>query len=407
MPAILFAAPFFTENARRFLRTIAAVPGFSLGLVSQDPLEKLPPEERSLVSAHERVGDGLSVDQLTQAALNLARSLGPIHRYLGVIEQIQVPLAEARERLGVPGMSSESARNFRDKSRMKERLREAGLAVARHRLAANEREARAFIEEVGLPVVIKPNAGAASQATFRVDSADALLGALSASGLAEGRGALVEEFVTGQEGSFDAFSLDGRVVWGSISRYHPTPLEVMQNPWMQWVVVLPRELDSPAFDDIRDAGGRALSALGLGTGMCHLEWFRRKDGSVLVSEVAARPPGAQLPTLMSRAHEVDCNAIWANLMINDAIEPAPPRLYAAGAAYLRGQGRGRVRAVHGLDVIHREVGHLVTDAKVPHAGQEPSPTYEGEGYILVRHPETRIVEDALRLIISTARVELG
>ena len=38
---------------------------------------------------------------------------------------------------------------------------------------------------------------------------------------------------------------------------------------------------------------RALAALGMGTGLSHMEWFLRKDGSPVVSEVGARPPGAK------------------------------------------------------------------------------------------------------------------
>ena len=58
-------------------------------------------------------------------------------------------------------------------------------------------------------------------------------------------------------------------------------------------------------NDIRAAGHRALAALGMGTGLSHTEWFRRADGSIAISEVGARPPGAQFTTLMSYAHDVD------------------------------------------------------------------------------------------------------
>ena len=66
-----------------------------------------------------------------------------------------------------------------------------------------------------------------------------------------------------------------------------------------------------------------------------------------------------------------------------------------------------VRAVHGLEQLQREVGHLVTDAKLPTPGQAPSPSYEGEGYIIVQHPETKVVRDALARIVGTVRVERG
>ena len=83
------------------------------------------------------------------------------------------------------------------------------------------------------------------------------------------------------------------------------------------------------------------------TGVSHLEWFRRGDGSIAISEVGARPGGAQISKLMSHAHDFDFYRAWARLMIDHAFDP-PEREYSAGAAYLRGQGQGRVRAIHGL-----------------------------------------------------------
>lgn len=407
MQTVVFATPFFTDNARRFIGALADLPGVRLGVISQDSVEQLPLELRERIAAHWRVEDALDAGQLHWAAQSLTDRLGPLHRLLSVNEQIQVPLAEARERLGVQGMRVEQANNFRDKARMKALLRQAGLPCARYRLAASESEAWDFVREVGYPLVAKPPAGAASQATYRIEGPDALSEALRASAPGPGREVLLEEFVTGDEFSFDAFCLDGRVVFHSVTRYDPTPLHAMQNPWIQWTVLLPREVDSPEYDEIRQAGKRALSVLGLETGMCHLEWFRRTDGSLVISEVAARPPGAQITTLISRAHDFDCVAAWARMMTSGTFDVRTERRYAAGAAYLRGQGRGRVRAVHGFDQVQRELGHLITDARLPQVGQEPSTTYEGEGFVIVRHPETSAVADALRRIVSLVRVDLG
>jgi biotin carboxylase len=96
---------------------------------------------------------------------------------------------------------------------MKELLRGAGLPCARHRLVSDEDAAWAFAREVGYPLVVKPPAGAASQATYRADDADALAGALRACAPAPGQEALVEEFVTGDEYSWDAFA--ARASWCS------------------------------------------------------------------------------------------------------------------------------------------------------------------------------------------------
>ncbi|HEX8844595.1 MAG TPA: ATP-grasp domain-containing protein [Pyrinomonadaceae bacterium] len=406
MPFVIFAAPWFSENASRFIEATVNLPGVRLAVVSQDTQEYLDPQLRDKIVAHWRVEDIFDAIQLEHAARMLSSHFGPIHKIYGAYEQLQVPLAEARERLGVEGMRAEAARNFRDKPRMKTVLREAGVPCARHSLANSDVKAWKFAEEVGFPLVLKPPAGAGAQATFRVDDGGAFSEALRISSPSPHQPVLIEEFITGEEHSLETISINGRAVWHSLTHYYPTPLEVLRNPWIQWCLLLPREIDSPQYEDIRSAAGHALAALGMDTGLSHMEWFRRKDGSVAISEVGARPPGAQITTLVSRAHDIDFLHAWARVMVYGEFDP-PERRYAAGAAFLRGQGRGRVVAIHGLEEAGRELGELVTDIRLPEVGQSSTGSYEGEGYVLLRHPETAVVKDALQHLISIVRVELG
>jgi hypothetical protein len=37
-------------------------------------------------------------------------------------------------------------------------------------------------------------------------------------------------------------------------------------------------------------------------------------------------------------------------------------------------------------------------------GREKSTTYEGDGFVILRHPDTRVVENALETLIETVRV---
>ncbi|MDH3283842.1 MAG: hypothetical protein OEQ13_03815, partial [Acidobacteriota bacterium] len=178
------------------------------------------------------------------------------------------------------------------------------------------------------------------------------------------------------------------------------------NPWIQWCVVLPREVDHPRYDDIRAVAAKALATLGMGTGLTHMEWFRRADGSVAISEVGARPPGAQFTTLISYAHDIDMYAAWARLMVYEEFDP-PERKFAAGVAFLRGQGEGSVKAIRGVGQAQKEIGGIVVEARLPRRGQPRSGTYEGEGFVLVRHPETKVVERALERLVSLIRVEMG
>jgi biotin carboxylase len=284
-------------------------------------------------------------------------------------------------------------------------LRAAGVPCARHALVHDASQARRFARDVGFPLVAKPPSGAGSQATYRLDDGAALEGWLNAMPPSSHTPALLEEFLVGEEHTFDSVTLDGRTVWSSIADYYPPPLDVLRNPWIQWTVVLPRDISGPEYAGIHTVGPAALHALGVTDALTHMEWFRRPDGSVAVSEVAARPPGAQLTSMHGYAHDFDLYAAWARLVVSGAFD-VPERRFAAGTAYLRGMGRGRVRAVHGVDEVNRQVGHLVVESRLPRPGQEAASDYTGQGYVIVRDPRTEVVRDALHRVITGLRVEL-
>jgi hypothetical protein len=127
---------------------------------------------------------------------------------------------------------------------------------------------------------------------------------------------------------------------------------------------------------------------------------------VAISEVGARPPGAQFTTLMSYAHDTDMYRAWARLMVFDEFDP-PERKYAAGAAFLRGQGRGRIKAIHGIEELRKNVESLAVEVRLPRIGAPSKGTYDGDGYVIVRHPDTEVVREATAQIVHHIRVELG
>ena len=406
MVAAAFVAPYLLEATTRFVSAAAQLPGVRLGVITQAPIEELPDPLRAELAGHWRVDDALDPRQVAEAVHGLRSQMGSVDRLVGALEQLQVPLAQVREALGLEGMDVETALNVRDKARMKSVLREAGVPCARHRLVHTSADALAFADEVGFPLVAKPPAGAGAIATYRLDDADALRGWLAALPAHPDEPALLEEWLSGREHTLDSVSQGGETVWSSIADYRPPPLEVLRTPWIQWTVLLPREIATPEYAAIGQIGPAALRALGVRDALTHMEWFRRPDGTVAVSEVAARPPGAQISSMIAYAHDIDFHAAWAALLLLDRFDP-PERRWACGTAYLRGQGSGRVRAVHGVESLQRELGHLVVEARLPQQGQPAASGYEGEGYVIVRDPDTEVVEDALRRIVSTVRVELA
>lgn len=419
MKTVVFVSPFYREVTLRYVRAALRLDGVQVALISQAPLEEVEPHIRTQLVGHYRIPDCFDAEQLAFAARKISEHLErPIDRLIGILEQLQVPVAQARDLLGIPGMGHGIVRNFRDKARMKVLLTRAGLPCARHRIISSARHLWSFVEEVGFPIVIKPLDGAGSVATYRVDNAVLLAHLLSNTlRLHPQKPILAEEFLQGSEQSFETVTIHGKPVWSSGTCYRPRPLEVVDNPWIQWTVLLPAETNDPDFEAFRPLNHRALAALGMGTGISHMEWFKRPDGSYAISEVGARPPGAQIMPLMSIAHDTDMHAQWVNLVINNQFSP-PARKYAVGAAFLRAQGHGsRIKAVHGLDRVRAELGDLVVDGwqngetrvnvQPPNIGWEPSSSYEGDGFVIVRHTDTRTVSDALQKIVSWVRVELG
>ena len=399
MRTVLFVAPYLMDATLKFVQAAVNVRDTRVVVITQEGPERLPEGAR-----HWRVDDATRPGSLVDAARGVAARTGGLHCITGILEDIQVPIAEARVALGLPGVDPATADRFRDKGLMKATLRAHGVPCARAARIHDAADARAFVAQVGFPVVLKPPAGAGSRGTYRIDGHDELERALSELRPSAANEILAEEFVTGEEHSFDTIVLDGRVVFRNILRYLPGPLEVVRNEWIQWCVVAPREIDEPAYRSIHEVGPRAVEALGLRSGFTHMEWFRRADGSAVVSEVGARPPGAQFVSVMSWSHDRSLYRAWAQATIDGRVEGRFERKYAAGAAYLRGVGSGRVAAIEGLEEAQRAVGNLVVEARMPEVGRARASGYEGEGYVIVRHPETRVVVDALTRIVQTVKV---
>lgn len=408
--AVAFVAPFALESTLRFVRAAAALPGVHLTIICQEAeasfRSKAGEETSGLISAFVRCPDVHDPDALEAAVRGAAAGTGGrVDALIGILEPLQVPMAEVRQRLGIRGMDPAEAQRFRDKAHMKEVLRANDLPCAAHLLATDAESALAFARQT-LPLVAKPPAGAGAKDTFRVDAVEQLADWMRANPPSPASPLLLEEFVQGEEFSFDSVSVGGQHLFHSISEYAPTPLQVMETPWIQWTVMLPREIDGPEFAAIHEAGPKALDCLGMVTGMTHMEWFRRTDGSIAISEVAARPPGAQFTSLISYSHGKDMYSAWAELVCFDRFD-VPERKFASGAAYLRGQGVGRVSGVSGIDRAKEELGDLVIEAKIPRPGTPKASSYEGEGYVILRHPDTERVREGLRRVVQILQVELS
>jgi len=398
---VVFVAPFPTPTTMRFVRAVANLDDVRLlGVCHASPQGRGARAFDDVV----RVSDALSGKDIIDAIDVLQRRHGKIDRIVGILEMIMVQLAQARQHFGVRGTGPDVAELFRDKAMMKARLEQAGLPVARSRLVRKVSDAESFARDVGFPLVLKPPAGMGAKATYRVDSLEALRGALGGMGVSPGQPVLVEEFLSGREFSFETITIGGTPRTYSISHYLPTCLEVLENDWIQWVCLLPREIEGPEYDGARAIGKAAILALGLDDGATHMEWFQRPDGTLAIGEIAQRPPGANITPMMGHVHGIDPHRAWARAVVDGVLDAPWERKAAAASVFLRGMGRGRVTSVSGLHECHEAVGKFIVEADIPTVGAPKKDGYEGDGYIVVRHPSTEVVREMVKTILATVKV---
>ena len=257
--------------------------------------------------------------------------------------------------------------------RMKDVLQAAGVPCARHSLVSDPGEARSFAGEVGFPLVAKPPAGAGSQATYRLDDGSRARGlAARAMPPSPEAPALLEEFLVGRgahlrqrdRGRHDGVVIDRRLP-PAAARRAAQPLDPVDR------AAAARHHRAGVRRDPRGRPGRAPRARGHRRPHAHgVVPPPRRVGRGLGGRRRVPPERSSRPCTATRTTST-CTQAWARLVVLGTFD-VPERRFAAGTAYLRGMGRGRVRAVHGVEEVQRQVGHLVVESRLPRPGQPAS-----------------------------------
>jgi biotin carboxylase len=281
---------------------------------------------------------------------------------------------------------------FRDKEVMKRRLDDAGIRTPRHRRADTPDEVRAAAKAVGYPLIVKPIAGAGSADTHRVDD-DAELERVLAL-VRHVPVVSVEEFIEGEEFTFDTVCANGEILYENVAWYRPRPLIGRTNQWIS-----PQTISLRRIDDERIAGGRAmgravLGALGFREGFTHMEWFRKPDGEAVFGEIGCRPPGAKSVDIMNFASDVDLFTGWAEAVTHGRFTQPVRRRFNAAVVFKRAEGEGRITGVHGLDGLLSQYGPHVTgiDLLPPGAPRRNwKQTLLSDGWVFLRHPDLQVL----------------
>jgi hypothetical protein len=384
---VIMLTPGFPGEMPLFTRALSMQGATVLG-VANGPATDLPEIARTHLSGYLQVPD-LFTDTAS-AIEQIRRWVGPqtIDRVCCLWEPGVELAAQIREALGVPGQSYEQAQRFRNKELMKQALSAGGVRVPRHESATTAAAVYEAAEKIGYPLIIKPIAGAGSMDTFRCNELREVKAAIAQLGhIAE---VSVEEFIDGEEYTFDTVCAKGRMEYFHIGFYRPRPLIARTNEWIS-----PQTLTYSNVDDPKVAGGRAmgeqvLKVLGFDTGFTHMEWYLKSDGEAVFGEVAARPPGARTVDLMNYASDADLFLGWAEAELKGTFSQTIERKYNTACITKRAHGQGRITRIEGLSRLRETLGDWICTIDLLPIGahrRDWKSTLLSDGYVALRHPD--------------------
>jgi hypothetical protein len=383
---VLIISPGYPADMPHFSRGLAEVGAVVLG-VGDSSKESLPDAARKALSGYLQVRSLWNIPSVVYE-LRAWLQGRQLDRIECLWEAAMLLAAELRQALDVPGLSVQATLPFRDKERMKQVLDAAGIRTPHHLPATTVAGCWEAAERIGFPVILKPISGAGSADTYRVDDSDGLRDVLPR--LAHIPMVSVEEFIDGEEYTFDTVTVDGRIAYHNIAWYRPRPLIARSNEWISPQVIALRDVDDASLAGGVRMGYDVIRALDFRTGFTHMEWYRKADGEVVFGEIGARPPGAHQVEQMNYACDFDVYRVWARAVVLGRFEAKVERKYNVATIYKRALGVGRIRAIEGLEELERKFGaHIVWNTLLPigAARRNWKQTLVSDGFIMLRHPD--------------------
>jgi D-alanine-D-alanine ligase len=182
-----------------------------------------------------------------------------------------------------------------DKALMKAVFREAGIAVAPHRVVYPASQdlvllARDIEEELGMPLFVKPANGGSSVGIQKVHSREELAGALADAGAIDPK-VVVEGFIEGREveiailGNFEDPQASGAGEIHFEREFYDFEAKYL-DPRSR--IIIPAEVDLATVTRLQELAVRAFRAIG-GDGLSRVDFFLCPDGSIVLDEINTMP----------------------------------------------------------------------------------------------------------------------
>ena len=254
-------------------------------------------------------------------------------------------IAAATSRLGLPGISMDTAIKSTDKGEMIKAFKEHGVESPWFYIIDNVTVLNALLPHLSYPCILKPTDNAGSRGVMLVKSAEELIEAYQYS-VSQSRGGLVilEEYMTGPEVSVEVMVVDGvphvLQVTDKLTTGAPYFVEMGHNQ--------PSMLPAEDVEKIKDLACRAVKSVGINCGPSHVEIKLTPTGPKMV-ELGARMGGDCITThLVPLSTGVDM--IKATIDVSLGLTPdITPTLHKGSAIRFFDAPNGIITAVEGVE----------------------------------------------------------
>ena len=352
MKNVIFISPNFPTNYWQFCRELKNNGMNVLGIGDQ-PYEELAPELKDSLNEYYKVGSLENEDEVYRAVAFLTFKHGRIDWLESNNEYWLERDARLRTDFNIrSGFHVEDMPRVKYKSKMKEYYIKAGIPVARYHMVEDLDGCQAFIDEVGYPVVAKPDNGVGASDTWKIEDGKQLEDFLGKR--IPGVQYIMEEFIYAEVNSYDAIiDAEGEPMFetGNV-----TPMSIMDivNNEDNSIYYIVKNLP----EDTRKAGRAAVKSFGVKSRFVHFEFFRLtrnqkgmgKKGDIVALEVNMRPCGGFTPDMINFAHSTNVYKIWADMVaFNKSTVPVGKHAYCAFA----GRRDGKDFVMTDWDVMER------------------------------------------------------
>ena len=290
---------------------------------------------------------------------HIARTTKP-DRIIALEEFDVVIAALAREHLCLPGMSSVTAKTFRDKLAMSVKAREAAITVPEFVPAINNDEIREYLQRVPPPWVLKPRSDVSAIGIRKLESAEEVWSTIEAMNKREplrerASYYLLARFIPGEVFHVDSLVDKGRVVFAGVNKYGRPPLQVAHGGG----AYISQTIAHGSADQrkLLEINRRLMKAMGLQRGATHAEFIKSEaDSEFYFLEIAARVGGAYIADVLEAASGINLWREWARLEVggaNTGKRLRPRREYAGIVLSLAKQEHPDTSAYDDPEIVYR------------------------------------------------------